>query len=209
MFVGKSHFMMNFVEKSIFSYRNQIDIWLLSPTADSAQGLRNICQRRGFTFCYFNKIPDIQDMEQNDETKHKILILEDMTYLLSIETNEYIGKLCSFLLRSRHLGISLINILHDYKFGNKLSFQKVFLQNASMFALFSLKNNKNAAITFLKDHMGKKAMKLIDDIFNFCIQSSDFPYLFLDPSFTLGDNYHLSQLRTDIFNHNYVFYRDY
>ena len=208
--LGKSTFVASFIEELQTNYRPRTQICLISPTLDSTTKLRAICEKRGFSFCYFDKIPQLKNIEDNREDCHKCIIFEDMSHYFSSLNSESVGNLCSFLLKSRHLGISVINILHSFTFTNKLCFQRVFLQNASLFAIFSLQSNKFAAQTFLKHILSKKSLKLTDEIFSFCLTvDSQFPHLFINPHIHLdGDTYHLSQCRTDIFKSNFIFYRD-
>lgn len=148
MQVGKSTFLINFLmnfEKvtNIKHTDRQINVQFFYNSTSSLRSAKEAIQGKScfIDIEFYNGLPTTEQIESFNATQEfdRLIILEDSINSIRGQSVSYLSELSSFVTNSRHYGISIICIFHEFPFGGssaRLTFEKTFIRNATCVVLF-------------------------------------------------------------------------
>ena len=207
---GKSVLARNLIENlNRVSYSNrkisQTEVIFISKSAESAHQMSLVCKKTSFKFTWWKLIHQFNNIIKDENgTKHTIVVMEDLSGDINHADSKFNSEIVSFLFRSRHFTISVINILHGigHAMTKKNSFERIFLDNISGIFVFKPVNNKKIIFNYLKNFLNKSTFIHLEDIFNLAEKFMSHPYIFIQPNKYLHDE--LCKIRMDIFGQNII-----
>ena len=187
---GKSVLARNLIENlNRVSYSNrkisQTEVIFISKSAESAHQMSLVCKKTSFKFTWWKLIHQFNNIIKDENgTKHTIVVMEDLSGDINHADSKFNSEIVSFLFRSRHFTISVINILHGigHAMTKKNSFERIFLDNISGIFVFKPVNNKKIIFNYLKNFLNKSSFIHLEDIFNLAEKFMSHPYIFIQPN---------------------------
>ena len=153
----------------------------------------------------------------NQSKIQKFLIFEDLSHYIQNMGKHYLTNLCNLVLESRHIKLSLLNIIHNVPFtlnNDRINFDKILFQNATLLVLFCTVNNCHEVKRVVQKVLPDRFKDFVDMIYfstKMCKldekdQFSPRPYIAinLDPSQNLSFDT-ISRCATDIFGRQITF----
>ena len=127
-----------------------------------------------------------------------IIVFEDLSEKINLSKNQESFK--TFLLRSRHLQISLILICHDIKNAiiRKLSFENSFFNNLNAAILMTPKASPFKFLYSIMSQLTDLSKDEIREVVHLSRSFSSYPYVFISSKYILDDQ--ASRIRFDIFD---------
>ena len=105
----------------------------------------------------FTPVHMLPCLSELDKEKHTLIILEDCLDFINSLPKQKLSAFCSFLKASRHQNASFILVMHDFGFNQqKMSFERQFLEQASVVVIFEFSVNKHQLRTFIQRIFGDK-----------------------------------------------------
>jgi hypothetical protein len=181
----------------------ETELIFISKSSLSASKLSDICKKKKKKFSWWKLIHTMNQFCTNENSsKHIIIIMEDLSGDINSADSKFNSEMLSFLFRSRHHNISVINILHGigHAMTRRNSFERVYLDNVSCLFIFKPINNKKIIINYLKNFLNKSSCSQLEDIFDLAAKYMSHPYILIQPHKQLSDE--ISKIRFDIFDKN-------
>ena len=205
---GKSHLAQQIIENlEKISYSNIVfkntEVIFISKSNLSAEKLSAICKKKSFKFAWWKLIHPLNNLIKEEHSlKHIIIVMEDLSGDINSVDSKFNSEMISFLFRSRHHNISIINILHGigHAMTRRTSFERVFLDNISGIFIFKPINNKKMIFNYLKNILNKSSCSQLEHIFDLSEKYMSHPYIFIQPHKQIYDE--ISKIRIDIFKKN-------
>ena len=205
---GKSYLSRQIIENlNTITYSEktikQTHLLLISKSSVSATEMSNICKKKSISFTWWKLIHPLNNLFKHENpTTHTIVVLEDLSGDINASDSKFNSDILSFLFRSRHHNISVINILHGigHAMTKRNSFERVFLDNISGIFVFKPINNKKIIFNYFKKFLNKSSCLQLENIFDVSQLYMTHPYIFIQPNKKLQDE--ISKIRIDIFQKN-------
>ena len=181
------------------------EVLFISKSNESANEMSLICKNKSFKFTWWKLVHNFNNIVKNENpSRHLIVVMEDLSGDINHSDSKFNSEIISFLFRSRHHNISVINILHGigHAMTKKNSFERIFLDNISGIFIFKPINNKKIIYNYLKNFLNKSSFIHLEDIFNLAEKFMSHPYIFIQPNKHLEDE--ISKIRIDIFGKNII-----
>ena len=129
------------------------EVLFISKSNESADEMSVICKNKSFKFTWWKLVHNFNNIVKNENpSRHLIVVMEDLSGDINHADSKFNSEIISFLFRSRHHNISVINILHGigHAMTKKNSFERIFLDNISGIFMFKPINNKKNNIQLFK-----------------------------------------------------------
>ena len=89
------------------------EVLFISKSNESAHEMSLICKNKSFKFTWWKLVHNFNNLVKNENpSRHLIVVMEDLSGDINHADSKFNSEIISFLFRSRHHNISLINILH-------------------------------------------------------------------------------------------------
>ena len=207
---GKSYLARKIIENIdtiTYSERNitTTEVIFISKSGLSASEMSSVCKKKSINFTWWKLIHPLNNIFKDENTSsHIIIVMEDVSGDINSSDSKFNSDIVSFLFRSRHHNVSVINILHGigHAMTRRNSFERVFLDNISGLFVFKPINNKKIIFNYLKKFLNKSSVLHLEEIFNISEKYMSHPYIFIQPHKHLIDE--ISKIRIDIFKHNII-----
>ena len=162
----------------------------------------------------------LPNLSELNKERHTLIILEDCLDFINSLPKQKLSALCSFLKASRHQNASIILVMHDFGFNQqKLSFERQFLEQATVVVIFEFSVNKHQLRTFIHRIFGDKmyfryfldAFEISKKICNLDNQMSNNdqfskrPYVLISLDLNTSFVDPLLSIRIDLFKRNLTF----
>ena len=205
---GKSYLAQQIIENlEQISYSDivfkETEVIFISKSNLSADKLSDICKKKQYKFLWWKLIHPLNNLfKEEHSSKHIIIVMEDLSGDINSADSKFNSEMISFLFRSRHHNISVINILHGigHAMTRRNSFERVFLDNISGIFIFKPINNKKIIFNYLKNFLNKSSCSQLEHIFDLSEKYMSHPYIFIQPHKQLYDE--ISKISIDIFKKN-------